>query len=582
MTTHQALVPGSSGGLPAHIEQRTRIANRVLGELERRDTEAFFRRHPEFFRLAVSRYYPLSEELIGRYADWWDWKGLSWNEELPWNEALIERFADCWNWEILSLNERLPWNERLIERYTDRWDWRQLSRNEGLPWSEGLIERYIDCWGWWGLSFNKDLPWSEALIERYADRWEWSGLSLNVGLPWSEGLIERYADCWGWGGLSFNEGLPWSEALIERYADRWEWDGLSLIVGLPWSEALIERYADRWEWGNAGLSWNEGLPWSEVLIERYADRWDWRQLSRNEGLPWSGVLIERYADRWVWGWIGLSENKGLPWSHALYERFAERWDVGQVASHYDGGVRALMPEQVGRLMQSTQKNRMNTYCYFCDAPATSDEHIPPKCLFPEEKDLPKGIRYRNNLITVPSCDAHNSEKSKEDEYLRFILVHGYFNNKAGQDHFSSKIVRAVARRPAILVALYQTKKPLIVDGNPTVAVEIDRIRFEKSLEKIVQGLVVKNYGIRWEKPIEIHTPHLIAIDERDADKTNFLITKLSYTVIDRLKNIEKCGANPEIFWYQLLAEREKECLLCRMMFYGGFDVFAVSNPLLYK
>ena len=66
MNSKRALVPGSSGGLPAHIERRTSIANRVLGELERQDTEAFFRRHPEFFRLVVSRYYPLDEALIER------------------------------------------------------------------------------------------------------------------------------------------------------------------------------------------------------------------------------------------------------------------------------------------------------------------------------------------------------------------------------------------------------------------------------------------------------------------------------------------------------------------------------------
>ena len=64
----RALVPGSAH-LPAVIEQRTRIINRVMGELTSRDTEAFFRRHPEFFRLVVSRYYPLSEEMIERYAD---------------------------------------------------------------------------------------------------------------------------------------------------------------------------------------------------------------------------------------------------------------------------------------------------------------------------------------------------------------------------------------------------------------------------------------------------------------------------------------------------------------------------------
>lgn len=33
-------------------------------------------------------------------------------------------------------------------------------------------------------------------------------------------------------------------------------------------------------------------------------------------------------------------------------------------------------------------------CYMCDAPATSEEHVPPKCLFPERKDLPQGMDLR--------------------------------------------------------------------------------------------------------------------------------------------------------------------------------------------
>lgn len=52
----------------------------------------------------------------------------------------------------------------------------------------------------------------------------------------------------------------------------------------------------------------------------------------------------------------------------------------------------------------------------CDQPATSREHVPPACLFPEEKDIRTSL-FRNNLITVPSCDLHNSKKSTDDEFL---------------------------------------------------------------------------------------------------------------------------------------------------------------------
>ncbi|HRZ53802.1 MAG TPA: hypothetical protein P5284_11605, partial [Candidatus Contendobacter sp.] len=99
----QSLVPGGLH-LPAAIERRTQITNRLLGELTSRDTEAFFQRHPEFFIKVVSLYYPLDESQIARYSDFLDWWGLSWNEKLPWSEAFIGRYIDRWEWWQLSQN----------------------------------------------------------------------------------------------------------------------------------------------------------------------------------------------------------------------------------------------------------------------------------------------------------------------------------------------------------------------------------------------------------------------------------------------------------------------------------------------
>ncbi|WP_425641070.1 hypothetical protein ACPUEK_13590 [Marinomonas gallaica] len=53
-------------------------------------------------------------------------------------------------------------------------------------------------------------------------------------------------------------------------------------------------------------------------------------------------------------------------------------------------------------------------CYYCGGKVTGVEHVPPKSFFP------KGLRQ--DLITVDSCDLHNQEKSKEDEYIRAILL----------------------------------------------------------------------------------------------------------------------------------------------------------------
>ena len=160
--THDgALVPGSSY-LPAVIEQRTRIVNRVMGELTSRDTEAFFRRHPEFFRLVVSRYYPLREELIGRYENLWDWSLLSCNRNLLWNEDIIARFEDWWDWKVLSGNEALPWTENLIVKYQSSWNW-------GIKYN-GAADA--------GLSLNKSLPWSKEFLDKFQNKLDWNWFCL--------------------------------------------------------------------------------------------------------------------------------------------------------------------------------------------------------------------------------------------------------------------------------------------------------------------------------------------------------------------------------------------------------------------
>ncbi len=69
----------------------------------------------------------------------------------------------------------------------------------------------------------------------------------------------------------------------------------------------------------------------------------------------------------------------------------------------------------------------------CERDATSREHVPPLCLFPEIKDT-KGINFRKDLITVPSCDLHNSKKSDDDEFLMLSLSGLLKNNPVGSFH----------------------------------------------------------------------------------------------------------------------------------------------------
>ncbi|MFC1538901.1 hypothetical protein ACFL6H_05715 [Candidatus Latescibacterota bacterium] len=222
---------------------------------------------------------------------------------------------------------------------------------------------------------------------------------------------------------------------------------------------------------------------------------------------------------------------------------------------------------------------MTKKCYLCGNPATTKEHVPPLCLFPKDKDMSDGVNYRKKLITVPSCVKHNLLKSKDDEYLQLIIIFGYFNNEIGREHFNKKIVRALTRRPAILKALYDNKLPVTVDAVPTVTVDIDRERFNNVLEQICQGLHFNDVKEKWENPIIIHTPMLVSMNEPDSNKINEKVKNLIHAIINMLKNQKKCGENPKIFWYQMLIDNSKNRLLCRMCFYEGFDVFAISDPI---
>src|SRR5580765_5494653 len=84
-------------------------------------------------------------------------------------------------------------------------------------------------------------------------------------------------------------------------------------------------------------------------------------------------------------------------------------------------------------------------CYKCGTSATSREHVPPLCFFPEKKDI-NNIDFRINLITVPSCEEHNAKKSTDDEFLMAALSGIVGNNEVGYVHTKTKVKRALARK----------------------------------------------------------------------------------------------------------------------------------------
>ena len=98
---------------------------------------------------------------------------------------------------------------------------------------------------------------------------------------------------------------------------------------------------------------------------------------------------------------------------------------------------------------------MTKQCYWCGAPATSDDHVPAQCFYPTDK--------RNNLIKVPSCQEHNGDLSKLDERFRYYIQSTSQSDLAAEA-FKGAALRSIQRPEAkgFRAHLFQSMTPVFV------------------------------------------------------------------------------------------------------------------------
>lgn len=217
-------------------------------------------------------------------------------------------------------------------------------------------------------------------------------------------------------------------------------------------------------------------------------------------------------------------------------------------------------------------------CYMCEKESTSVEHAPPRCIFPEQKDLQPGEDYRVNLITVPSCDEHNTQKSKEDEYLLYILPSTIGSNEVGLNHFLTKVQRAISRKASLAGQLVKNPVPVTIHDTETdiwssaVALEIDMGRIQDVLEKVGRAIYFKHTGKK-------HLGHVSVVGNFSLNLQNIILNEQSealFNMADILLNGQAyCGDNPKVFTYRFV-----ECAeigVVELTFYGANRALAVMK-----
>lgn len=220
------------------------------------------------------------------------------------------------------------------------------------------------------------------------------------------------------------------------------------------------------------------------------------------------------------------------------------------------------------------------FCYWCGKPATSREHVPPKCLFPEERDIKKIYQgdLRKNLITVPSCDEHNLRKSNDDEYLMICLASRAGNNVEAYLHTCTKIRRARDRKPEIVEVESEDEIKTENVVFPVQWVNVDMIRLFHSFEAIARALYFYDFGIRFEGELQIVTRLCFHPDAMKSTIFNARACKMIEAEMPRW-NTEVKGSNPDIFTYQFSPEDAMKVRTLCLTFYGKTQVFVALSRM---
>src|SRR5689334_16121651 len=122
-------------------------------------------------------------------------------------------------------------------------------------------------------------------------------------------------------------------------------------------------------------------------------------------------------------------------------------------------------------------------CYMCDAEATTREHVPPKSFYP------KG--HRNDLLTVPSCYAHNHDQSLDIEYVRNVIAGFYGTNNEEEQTFEIA-KRSFDRSSALFYQTFGSFERIRLDGEETGMFRVDLERMKSVMRAIANAIYFKD------------------------------------------------------------------------------------------
>jgi hypothetical protein len=213
-------------------------------------------------------------------------------------------------------------------------------------------------------------------------------------------------------------------------------------------------------------------------------------------------------------------------------------------------------------------------CYMCAAGETSREHAPPQCLFPEESDI--GRDLRRNLITVPSCDEHNSKKSADDEFLRaVILMVAVGSNEIAKHQFLGKFLRGVERNHDAHSEFF--KDMGLISSDTQRVLKLDRNRFDKCIDHLARALFFHTFKSKWSLPIAVVSPNFHSEVTQQGPIAHLPSQRTIDITQQFLASEPLLGENPEVFMYRLRFDQSSGMFAFAGRFYEFFEIYCASS-----
>jgi hypothetical protein len=210
----------------------------------------------------------------------------------------------------------------------------------------------------------------------------------------------------------------------------------------------------------------------------------------------------------------------------------------------------------------------------CGEVETSREHAPPRCFFPKGAEVGRNLRV--NLITVPACDRHNSEKSNDDEFFRAVVVGiSAHASPLASGHFRDKLLRAAQRNPTTYGS-YFNEKGHVLNGTFRL-LQIDRERLDSCIDRVTRALYFHSFGRKWIYPITPISPNVFESVQNDAPEAHERYDHVISLAREFLSGTPVEGFNPDVFKYRLRQDEERGVYVFAAIFYDVFEVYCYSS-----